>query len=158
MRVRSSGSIRAWACCAAAHALRRSLVQGSAEQLPLAGAGFDFVSLGFALRHVADLHSVFREFHRVLRPGGIVCLLEVTPPQGAWARSLVKFYLGRIVPLLSRALARYDDTPLLLRYFWDTIEACASPAQVLDALKRAGFAGVRRHVEVGVFSEYTARS
>ena len=134
------------------------LVQGSAEQLPVAGAGFDFVSLGFALRHVADLHSVFREFHRVLRPGGIVCLLEVTPPQGAWARSLVKFYLGRIVPLLSRALARYDDTPLLLRYFWDTIEACASPAQVLDALKRAGFAGVRRHVEVGVFSEYTARS
>jgi demethylmenaquinone methyltransferase / 2-methoxy-6-polyprenyl-1,4-benzoquinol methylase len=133
------------------------LVQGSAEQLPLAAGQFDFVSLGFALRHVAELHGVFREFHRVLRPGGIVCLLEITPPQGAWARRLLKFYLGKVVPLLSGTLARHDDTPLLLRYFWDTIDACASPAQVLDALGSAGFARVRRHVEVGVFSEYTAR-
>jgi demethylmenaquinone methyltransferase / 2-methoxy-6-polyprenyl-1,4-benzoquinol methylase len=133
------------------------LIQGSAEQIPLATAQFDFVSLGFALRHVADLHSVFREFHRVLRPGGIICLLEITSPQGAWARTLLRFYLRKVVPVLSRTLARYDDTPLLLRYFWDTIEACAPPAQVLDALSRAGFARARRHVEVGVFSEYTAQ-
>jgi len=133
------------------------LVQGCAEQIPLAAAQFDLVSLGFALRHVAELLAVFREFHRVLRPGGIVCLLEITPPQGAWARALLRFYLGKVVPVLSRTVARYEDTPLLLRYFWDTIEACAAPAQVLDALERAGFTGARRHVEVGVFSEYTAR-
>ncbi len=133
------------------------LIQGSAEQLPLADAQFDFVSLGFALRHVSDLHRVFREFYRVLRPGGIACVLEITPPRAAWARRLLKFYLGRVVPVLSRSLARHDDTPLLLRYFWDTIEACAPPAQVLEALERAGFRAVRQHVEVHVFSEYTAR-
>jgi demethylmenaquinone methyltransferase/2-methoxy-6-polyprenyl-1,4-benzoquinol methylase len=133
------------------------LIQGSAERLPLADAQFDFVSLGFALRHVADLHGVFREFHRVLRPGGIACVLEITPPQAAWARRLLKFYLSKVVPMLSRTLARHDDTPLLLRYFWDTIEACAPPAQVSEALVRAGFTSVRRHVEVHVFSEYTAK-
>lgn len=133
------------------------LIQGGAERLPLADAQFDFVSLGFALRHVTDLHSVFREFYRVLRPGGIVCVLEITPPQAAWARRLLKFYLGKVVPVLSRMLARHYETPLLLRYFWDTIEACASPVQVSEALGRAGFTAVRRHVEVHVFSEYTAR-
>jgi demethylmenaquinone methyltransferase / 2-methoxy-6-polyprenyl-1,4-benzoquinol methylase len=133
------------------------LIQGSAERLPLADAQFDFVSLGFALRHVSDLHSVFREFYRVLRPGGIACVLEVTLPRTAWAQRLLKFYLGGIVPVLSRTLARHDDTPVLLRYFWDTIEACAPPAQVLEALGRAGFTAVRRHVEVHVFSEYTAQ-
>src|ERR1700674_2051646 len=54
-------------------ALPIPLVQGTAERLPFGDARFDFVSLGFALRHVADLPGVFREFRRVLRPGGIVC-------------------------------------------------------------------------------------
>ena len=133
------------------------LVQGTAERLPFADAQFDFVSLGFALRHVADLGSVFREFRRVLRPGGLVCLLEITPPQGAWARQLLKFYMGYVVPLVSRAVARHADTPVLFSYFWDTIEACVPPAQVLEALELAGLSAARRHVQTGIFSEYTAR-
>jgi demethylmenaquinone methyltransferase/2-methoxy-6-polyprenyl-1,4-benzoquinol methylase len=132
-------------------------VQGTAERLPFADAQFDFVSLGFALRHVADLGGVFREFRRVLRPGGTVCLLEITPPEGAWSRQLLKFYLGYVVPLVSRAIARHADTPVLFRYFWDTIEACVPPAQVLEALERAGLSAARRHVQGGIFSEYTAR-
>jgi demethylmenaquinone methyltransferase/2-methoxy-6-polyprenyl-1,4-benzoquinol methylase len=133
------------------------MVQGSAERLPFRDAHFDFVVLGFALRHLADLHGVFREFRRVLRPRGVVCLLEITPPQSAWGRRLFKFFMRGAVPFLSRALARHADTPLLFRYFWDTIEACAPPPQVLGALELAGFTGARRHVEARVFSEYTAR-
>jgi demethylmenaquinone methyltransferase/2-methoxy-6-polyprenyl-1,4-benzoquinol methylase len=132
-------------------------VQGTAERLPFADAQFDFVSLGFALRHVADLQGVFREFRRVLRPGGILCMLEITLPESPWARRLLKFYLGGVVPLLSYAVARDADTPRLARYFWDTIEACVSPAQVVDELELAGLSAARRHVEVRVFSEYTAR-
>ena len=133
------------------------LVQGNAERLPFADAQFDFISLGFALRHVSDLRSVFGEFRRVLRPGGIVCLLEITPPDHPWQRNLLKFYLKRVVPLLSRAMARNAETPQLFRYFWDTIEACVPPAQVLEALELVGLTAARRHVEVRVFSEYTAR-
>jgi demethylmenaquinone methyltransferase/2-methoxy-6-polyprenyl-1,4-benzoquinol methylase len=87
----------------------------------------------------------------------VVCLLEITPPQSAWGRRLFKFFMRGAVPFLSRALARHADTPLLFRYFWDTIEACAPPPQVLGALELAGFTGARRHVEARVFSEYTAR-
>jgi demethylmenaquinone methyltransferase/2-methoxy-6-polyprenyl-1,4-benzoquinol methylase len=138
-------------------ALLIPLVQGTAERLPFADAQFDFVSLGFALRHVTDLPGVFREFRRVLRPGGIVCLLEITPPEGAWRRRLLKFYLGSVVPFVSRAVARHVDTPLLFRYFWDTIEACVPPAQVMEALELAGLTGTRRYVQAHIFSEYTAR-
>lgn len=132
------------------------LIQGSAERLPFADGEFDFISLGFALRHMSDLRSVFAEFRRVLRPGGVVCLLEITSPDRNWQKGLLKFYLKNVVPLLSRVLARHAETPQLFRYFWDTIEACVPPAQVLEALELVGFAAARRHVELRVFSEYTA--
>jgi len=44
-----------------------------------------------------------------------------------------------------------------MRYYWDTIEACASPRVILEALSAAGFVEVNRRVELGVFSEYRAR-
>lgn len=136
---------------------RIQLVQGTAEQLPFAPTQFDFVSMGFALRHVADLPGVFREFRRVLHPGGIACVLEITAPESAWSRRLLRLYLGRVVPLVCRVLAREVDTPRLYRYFWETIDACVPPARVQQALSAAGLLGVRRRVQAGIFSEYTAR-
>jgi hypothetical protein len=41
-----------------------------------------------------------------------------------------------------------------MRYFWDTIERCVPPEQILDALEDAGFAAVRRTLSLGLFSEY----
>src|SRR3954471_5610054 len=57
------------------------VVMGRAEQLPLGDAQFDFLSMGYALRHISDLSKAFAEFHRVVRPGGTVCILEITPPR-----------------------------------------------------------------------------
>ena len=59
------------------------LMSGSAEAIPLPNAAADFVSMGYALRHISDLTVAFREFWRVLRPGGIICVLEITRPEGA---------------------------------------------------------------------------
>ncbi len=44
-----------------------------------------------------------------------------------------------------------------MRYYWDTIEACISPAAVMEGMRFACFTEVSRHVELGVFSEYRAR-
>jgi len=56
------------------------LVAGSAESIPAEPASADFLSMGYALRHISDLSVAFREFHRVLKPGGRLCLLEITRP------------------------------------------------------------------------------
>jgi demethylmenaquinone methyltransferase / 2-methoxy-6-polyprenyl-1,4-benzoquinol methylase len=133
------------------------LLDGTAEALPVADASFDFVTMGYALRHVGDVGAAFREFHRVLKPGGSVLVLEISRPAGAVGRALLKAYMRGIVPLVARAVSRGKDTPELWRYFWDTIEACVPPQRVLDTLLDAGFAGVRRQVELGLFSEYRGR-
>jgi demethylmenaquinone methyltransferase/2-methoxy-6-polyprenyl-1,4-benzoquinol methylase len=132
------------------------LVQGRAERLPFADAAFDFLSLGYALRHVSDLAGMLDEFRRVLKPGGRLLLLEITLPEGRLARAALKGYMRGVVPWLSRLVGRHPETPRLYRYYWDTIEACAPPAQVLAAIAAAGFVGAEREVQIGVFSEYRA--
>lgn len=130
------------------------LLAGSAEHLPLADASVDFVSMGYALRHLDDFATAFGEFQRVLRPGGTLAILEITMPRNSWARWALKTYMRRIVPWLAARLSKHRDTPELMRYHWDTIEACLPPGAVMDAMRRAGFGAVDRDVEMGIFSAY----
>lgn len=132
------------------------LLQGKAEKLPVPDASVDFVSMGYALRHVGDVEAAFSEFHRVLRPGGRVCILEITKPESALGTALLKGYMRGWVPTLAWLSRARAHTPRMWRYYWDSIEACAPPAQILATLQGCGFAGARRHVELGIFSEYQA--
>lgn len=131
------------------------VIQATGEHLPLAGGSFDFISMGYALRHLSDLAGALREFRRVLRPGGRLCILELTRPPGRVAMSLLRGYMRYLIPRLSRLKGGQADA-LLWRYYWDTIEACVPPECVLGALAEAGFQQVGRHVELKIFSEYTA--
>jgi demethylmenaquinone methyltransferase / 2-methoxy-6-polyprenyl-1,4-benzoquinol methylase len=132
------------------------LLQGRAEALPLASASADFLSMGYALRHLSDLRAAFAEFARVLRPGGRLLLLEITRPEGRMATQLLRGYMRAVVPIAARCVTGHADTAQLWRYYWDTIEACVQPGTVMQALRDAGLASVARHVELGIFSEYTA--
>ena len=132
------------------------MVEGRAESLPFPDNQFDFLSMGYALRHVSDLAVAFAEFNRVLKPGGRLCILEITQAQSAMGRWLLKNYMRSFVPLLTRFVSRQKDTETIWRYYWDSIEACVPPEQVVSALCAAGLTQVHCHVEVGVFSEYRA--
>lgn len=132
------------------------LVCGRAEALPRESAGSDFVSMGYALRHITDVSAAFAEFHRVLRPGGRLLVLEITKPSGRIGAAVLKTYMRAVVPMIAAVVSRQRDTAELWRYYWDTIESCIPPESVLAALRAAGFENVQRHVELGIFSEYTA--
>jgi demethylmenaquinone methyltransferase/2-methoxy-6-polyprenyl-1,4-benzoquinol methylase len=135
---------------------RVQLLIGSAECIPAPAATADFLSMGYALRHIGDLAAAFAEFLRVLVPGGRICLLEITPPAKKVPRALLKTYMRRVVPFVAQHLAADPESPRLMRYYWDTIEACASPQAIMQAIREAGFVEVDRHVELGIFSEYRA--
>jgi demethylmenaquinone methyltransferase/2-methoxy-6-polyprenyl-1,4-benzoquinol methylase len=133
------------------------LLAGSAESIPVPDACADFLCMGYALRHVADLQVAFREFARVLRPGGRICLLEVTVPTGALPRALLAGWLSHAVPRIVGLVCRRPDSTLLMRYNWDTIANCVPPECILRTLEDCGFADVDRYVDLGVFSAYVAR-
>ncbi len=132
------------------------LVEGRAESLPFPDNHFDFLSMGYALRHISDLSVAFEECQRVLKPGGRLCILEITQAKSAPGRWLLKTYMRSVIPLLTRIVSRQKSTAMIWRYYWDSIEACVPPQQVMATLGAAGLIQVRQHLEVGVFSEYQA--
>jgi demethylmenaquinone methyltransferase/2-methoxy-6-polyprenyl-1,4-benzoquinol methylase len=133
------------------------LLCGSAEAIPAADASADFLCMGYALRHVSGLGAAFAEFHRVLRPGARLCILEITLPGGRVRRALLKAWLHGVLPRLAAMFARRRDSALLMRYYWDTIAACVPAQTILGAISAAGFTDVTRQVELGMFSAYCAR-
>ncbi|HJN81119.1 MAG TPA: class I SAM-dependent methyltransferase [Phycisphaerales bacterium] len=146
-----------------AHAqLGIQVCSGTAESIPFEDASFDFLSMGYALRHITDLNAAFREFYRVLRPsenhrGGHLCILEMTRPRTRIGRFLLRSHFGLCLQAIRVSHSVEPRTPELWRYYWETIDACISPAQVMQALSIAGFVDVKRHIVGGIFSEYTAR-
>lgn len=135
----------------------KKTITGRGENLPFEANRFDLLTMGYALRHVADLVQTFSEYRRVLKPEGSVLLLEITRPQGRgpgyW---LLRFYMKWVIPLITRLFRRSADAQELMRYYWDTIEHCVPPATILAALEAAGLHAVKRRVVMGIFSEYSA--
>jgi demethylmenaquinone methyltransferase / 2-methoxy-6-polyprenyl-1,4-benzoquinol methylase len=135
----------------------RVLVQGLGEQLPFPDARFDFVSMGYALRHVSDLAEAFGEYRRVLKPGGILLLLEVSRPRSAALRRVFRFYIRTVVGVGLAVATRNRHMRTLMRYWWDTTDSCGPPEAILSALAAAGFVQARvKELFNGLIRDYRA--
>jgi demethylmenaquinone methyltransferase / 2-methoxy-6-polyprenyl-1,4-benzoquinol methylase len=132
------------------------LVQGTVEELPFANGHFDFLCMGYALRHVADLGVAFRECLRVLKPGGRVLILEITLPRSPMGQRFFRVYFESILPRVTRLSTGSAKAELLMKYYWDTIANCVAPDKILSVLKSSGFAGIEHRVRGGLLSEYIA--
>ena len=118
----------------------RNLVRGIGERLPFPDKCFDFLSMGYALRHVSDLKTAFLEYRRVLKPGGIVLLMEICRPRSRLLLALARFYLKTVLGVAFSAWTGNRDMKTLMAYWWDTTEYCVPPDTILGALREVGFA------------------
>jgi len=133
------------------------LVQAGADQLPFADNSFDFLSMSYALRHLDDLHQTFREYLRVLKPGGIMLILDLTKPQSRLYFRLIRFYLKNFIPFFRTQLGSGTQrSGTLMKYFSDTVEHCVSPTDIIDSILTTGFINAKTIRFFGIFSEYIA--
>ncbi len=132
-------------------------LQGKAEKLPFNDGAADFLCMGFALRHVADLNATFGEYRRVLRPGGRLLLMEMTPPRRGLTRALLKVHMRYVTPIATWLLTGSKTAQVLYEYCWDTFDRCVLPERVVASMATAGFENAARHISARIFSEYTAR-
>jgi ubiquinone/menaquinone biosynthesis methyltransferase len=129
---------------------------GDAIRLPVAGASVDAVVTGFTLRNVEDVATAFAEFARVLRPGGRVAILELTPvrahPIPGFAAAF-RAYFHRVVPLVGALVSGRGEA---YRYLPASVERFPSADALLGMLRAAGFDGTQyRRLALGTVALHT---
>ena len=135
----------------------RNLVRGIGEQLPFPDQSFDFLSMGYAMRHVSDLKTAFLEYRRVLKPGGIVLLLEICRPRSPLLLSLSRFYIKTVMGIAFAASTGNREMKTLMAYWWDTTESCVLPDTILGALQEVGLTECSLHeLFNGLLRDYRA--
>jgi demethylmenaquinone methyltransferase/2-methoxy-6-polyprenyl-1,4-benzoquinol methylase len=118
------------------------LIHGAAEALPLANGIADFVTMGYALRHLSDIERALREARRLLRPGGKLVLLEIRMPSSPALRSVLVVAAGRLLPALSGMMARNREAKALMDHHWRTVATYVPPHAVLAMMRQVGFRSV----------------
>ena len=114
-------------------------VCGDGLQLPFADRTFHGVMVAFGVRNLADVDAGFREFKRVLRPGGTLVILEFTTPPNAMLRLLYLFYFRRVLPAVGRLVSGH---PWAYSYLPESVRGFPGPEILAERLREASFGDV----------------
>lgn len=111
-------------------------VCGDAQNLPFPDHSFDVVTIAFGIRNVTDRDMALREFHRVLKPGGRLGVLEFSTPPTQWLRKFYDVYSFNVIPPMGKVLANDRDS---YQYLVESIRRFPKQAQFAQMVKEAGF-------------------
>lgn len=131
-----------------------SLVQADGLNLPFRDASFDALTVAFGLRNMASWDSALREMNRVLRPGGLLLVMDFSLPEFAPFRAVYRAYLHHGLPRLAALVTGNREA---YEYLGESIESFPRGTSMLALLEKCGFAQAQRRLLLnGVASIYTA--
>jgi demethylmenaquinone methyltransferase/2-methoxy-6-polyprenyl-1,4-benzoquinol methylase len=114
-------------------------VCGDTLRLPFPDDSFHGATVGFGVRNLSDLLAGFREFHRVLKPGARLVVLEFTVPPNPILRWGYMIYFNRILPLVGRVVSGH---PWAYTYLPESVKEFPGPEDLGGLMRRAGFGQV----------------
>ena len=117
-----------------------SFEQGDSLQLPYADHSFDMVTVAYGVRNFAHLDRGLAEMARVLRPGGTICVIELSEPVNPLLKSLYFFYSHKLIPLLGRFVSGDKSA---YTYLPQSIAACPQREAMTALMRGAGFGACR---------------
>lgn len=116
--------------------------QGDAMCLDFEDASFDACTIAFGIRNVQDPKEAFREFYRILSPGGRCLVLEFSEPSNPVIRTLNRIYSRRIMPVTATLIS--GDRTGAYKYLPRSMETFLSPAELADTMEHVGFTDLRQ--------------
>jgi demethylmenaquinone methyltransferase/2-methoxy-6-polyprenyl-1,4-benzoquinol methylase len=127
------------------------LIAADALRLPLANACMDAVAVAFGIRNFADLGAGLKELARVLRPGGMLFVLEFSRPRGPFA-PLLGWWVRNIPPRVGRLISGDSEA---YSYLPASVGTFAEGRELCRALEAVGLRDVNvRRLTGGVASLY----
>src|SRR5438445_5472811 len=116
-------------------------LNADALALPIADQSANILSIAFGIRNVSDPAAALREFHRVLKPGGRLVILEFSLPTNRILRSLYNFYFSKILPRTATWISR--DKTGAYKYLPQSVNTFISRESMQEMMKQAGFTDVQ---------------
>ena len=131
-----------------------SFVKGDCMALPMADGTFDAVTVAFGVRNFEHLQQGYEEMARVLKPGGMLCVLELSTPGNRLIRWFYDLYALHIIPAIG-AMKSGDKTAY--RYLPESIAAVPQGDDMLQLMRNAGLRDATfKCLTLGVCTIYTA--
>ncbi len=132
----------------------RRIVTADALALPFADRSFDCLTIAFGLRNIKDWSAALGEMARVLGTNGNLLIMEFSLPSMSILRTIYRFYLHRLMPILGSLLTRkktaYD-------YLGDSIEQFPGGEELMRLIEANGFSdAVAERLTGGIVTIYTA--
>ena len=107
-----------------------------AQHLPFWASTFDGLTICYGLRNVEDRAKAYREFLRVLKPGGRLTILEFSRPRWGWLRGLYAWYSRAVLPRIGGWISGDSSA---YAYLPASILAFPDQKSLARELERAGF-------------------
>jgi demethylmenaquinone methyltransferase/2-methoxy-6-polyprenyl-1,4-benzoquinol methylase len=117
-----------------------TFVQANAENLPFPEDYFDRVSIAFGLRNVTHIDRALASMFRVLKPGGMLLVLEFSRPVVPGLNKLYDAYSFNVLPWLGRVITRDEGS---YRYLAESIRKHPDQDTLKTMMERAGFGRVQ---------------
>ena len=130
------------------------MVLGDGEHLPFDNNYFDAITIAFGVRNFEDLEQGLKEILRVLKPGGILAVLETSVPTKTPIKQGYFLYTRYIVPLIGRLFSRDRNA---YAYLSESAAAFPHGKAFNNILGKIGFIGMENKPQsLGVASIYIA--
>ena len=130
--------------------------QGDCLALPFDDASFDAVTVAFGVRNFEHLLQGYQQMHRVLRPDGVLCVIELSTPRNRVVRWFYDLYTLHIIPWFG-ALKSHDKSAY--RYLPQSIAAVPQGEDMLAIMREAGFKDCKvKRMTFGTCSIYFGNS
>ena len=128
-------------------------LEADALHLPLRSASLDLVVTAFGFRNLANYEAGLREFHRVLKPGGQLGILEFSEPGGLIGKAYA-VYFRRVLPAIGRLICGTDGP---YNYLPTSVGSFPPPPQMLDLMRKTGYVAAEwQPYTFGIAGLYTA--
>ena len=128
------------------------MLQGDSAYLDFRDGTFDVAMSAFGVRNFEDTVTGLREMCRVLKPGGMVMILEFSKPSWFPLKQIYSLYFRKILPRIGR---RISGDPYAYTYLPETVSSFPENEAFLDLLTEAGFRDVnQKRMTGGIASVY----
>jgi len=134
---------------------RIRLEKADGEQIPYPNDHFDAVSCAYGVRNFEHLEAGIQEMHRVLKPGGLLVILEFSQPRAFPIKQGYAFYFKYMLPAIGRLFSRHQSA---YSYLPASVAAFPQGKAFCDRLRQGGFREPRAlSLSFGVTHLYLAR-